>query len=83
VRRAQLGEALASVPSETGLFDCPGEQDDDLVISPEVGKVLERQVDRPGNSARGAQGSKFVALSLTPAHASTIHRRADARLHSH
>jgi hypothetical protein len=80
VRRAQLGEAPASVSSDAGLFDRPSEQIDDLVVSPEVGEVLERQVDRSGNSAGGAQGPKLVEFSLSPAHARTIHRRADAPL---
>ena len=82
MRRAQLGEALAGVPGDGGFVECPCEQIDDLVVASEMGEVLERQVDRPGNSAYGTQGSKLVELSLTTAHASTIHGRADAPLHS-
>jgi hypothetical protein len=81
VRPTQLIEALARTPSDTRVLDGPSEQVDDLVISPEVGKVLERQVDRPDHSASGTQVSKLVELTLTTGHARTIHPRADAPLH--
>ena len=76
--RTQLGETLARSPSETRVLDGPIEQVDDLVVSPEVGKVLERQINRPANSAGCTQVSKFVEVSLTAGHATTIHPRADA-----
>jgi hypothetical protein len=82
VRRAQFNEALACTSSDTRVVDGPSEQVDDLVVSPEVGEVLERQVDRSGHSAKGTQVSKLVELSLTAGHATTIHPRADAPLHS-
>jgi len=52
VRRAQLGEALASTCSDIGAVQGPSEQVDDLVITSEVGEVLERQVDRPRDCTR-------------------------------
>ena len=82
MRRAQLGESLAGVPGNTGVLDGPSEEIDDLVVSPEVGEMLERQVDRAGHSAGRTQVSELVAMSLTAGHATTIHPRADARLHS-
>jgi hypothetical protein len=82
VRRTQLSESPASTPSNTRVLDGPSEQLDDLVVSPEVGEVLERQVDRPDHPASGTQVSKLVELSLTLGHATTIHPRADAPLDS-
>jgi hypothetical protein len=82
VRPAQLSEALARTPNDTRVLDGPSEQVDDLVVSSEVGEVLERQVDRPDHSASGTQVSKLVELSLTAGHATTIHPCADAPLHS-
>jgi hypothetical protein len=82
VRRAQFNEALACTSSDTRVVDGPSEQVDDLGVSPEVGEVLERQVDRSGHSASGTQVTKLVELSLTAGHATTIHPRADAPLHS-
>jgi hypothetical protein len=81
VRRTQLGEALTRTPSNIRVVDGPSEQVDDLVVPPEVGEVLERQVDRPDHSTGVAQVSKLVALSLTAGHATTIHPSADAPLH--
>jgi len=82
VRRAQLSESLAGAPSDTSVLDGPIEHGDDLVVSPELGEVLERQVDRPAHSTGGAQCLKFVEMSLTAGHATTIHPYADAPLHS-
>jgi hypothetical protein len=81
VRRTQFNEALASRPGDIRVLDGPSEQVDDLPVSPEVGEVLERQVDRSGHSAIGTEVSKLVELSLTAGHATTIHPRADALLH--
>jgi hypothetical protein len=83
VGRTQLGETLARSPSNTRVLDGPIQQGNDLVVSSEVGKVLERQINRPANSAGGTQVSKFVGVSLTAGHATTIDPRPDASLHSH
>lgn len=82
MRRAELDESLACMTGNTGVLDGPSEQIDDLVVSPVVGEVLEGQVDRTDHSAGGTQVSKLVAVSLTARHATTIHPRADAALHS-
>ena len=63
------------------IFLQSGITDITVVISPETGKVLERQVDRPDHSASGTEVSKLVALSLTAGHAATIRPHADAPLH--
>jgi hypothetical protein len=80
VRHAQFGESLTCL-SGIGV-DEPGEQVDDLVVAPEVGKVLERQVDRTAHCAGAAQVAKLVELSLTAGHVPTIDPSADAPLHS-
>jgi hypothetical protein len=82
VRRTQLIETLASPTSDTRVVDGPSEQVNDLVVPPEVGEVLERQINRPDHSTSGTQVSKLIELSLTAGHATTIHSRADAPLHS-
>ena len=78
---AQLSESLASTPSDIRVFDGVGEQVDDVVVSPEVGEVFERQVDRTDHRAGAAQVAEFVELSLSAGHATTIHPRADPPLH--
>ena len=60
------------------MLDGRGEQVDDVVVSAELIEVFERQVDRPGQRAGPAQVTEFVELSLTAAHAVTIHLRADS-----
>ena len=70
------------MPGNTGVVDCPSEQIDDVVVPPEVGEMLERQVDRTDHSAGGTQVSELVAMSLTAGHGSTIHLCADAPLDS-
>ena len=55
VRGAQLGEPLLGGPGDVSDIDGPSEQVDDLVVAPEVRKVLEREVDRPSNSATRGQ----------------------------
>jgi hypothetical protein len=82
VRRAQLGESMTTPPRDVGTLDCLGDQVDDLVVSTEVGEMLERQVDRTSNHACGTQVSKLVELSFTAGHVPTIRPRADAPLHS-
>lgn len=81
MRRTQLSESLTSTPSGIGMLDGLGEQVDDLVVSPEVGEMFERQVDRTEQCAGAAQVAKLVDLSLLAAHAPTIHPRPDAPLH--
>jgi hypothetical protein len=63
------------------VLDGQGQQLDDLVVAPEVGEVLEGQVDRMHHRAGRTQVAKLVELSLTAGHATTIHPRADAPLH--
>ena len=53
-----------------------------LGFAPEVGEVFECQVDRTDHRAGAAQVAKLVGLSLSEGHFTTIHRRADASLHS-
>jgi hypothetical protein len=81
VRRTQLIETQTSAPGDAHVVDGPSEEVDDLVVPPEVGEVLERQVDRPDHASSGTQVSKLVELSLAAGHATTIHLRADAPLH--
>lgn len=62
---AQLGESSArlirSIDGKHGL----GEEMDDLVVTPELCEVLERQVDGAGERCtRTTQGAKFVQLPL-------------------
>ncbi len=65
LRGAQLEESPAAILGNTGVVDGSGQQFDDLVVSPEVGEVLERQVDGANHPATGTQFSKLVAISLT------------------
>ncbi len=81
MRRTQLSESLTSRLTAIGLLDSLREQVEDLAVAPEVGEVLERQVDRTDDRAGGAQVAKLVELSLTAGHATTIHPCADAPLH--
>ena len=81
MRRTQLSESLTSRLTAIGLLDSLREQVDDLAVAPEVGEVLERQVDRSDYCASGTQVAELVELSLTAGHAATIHPRADAPLH--
>ena len=82
MRRTQLSESLTSTLTGIGLLDGLREQVDDLAVAPEVGEVLERQVDRTDYCANGTQVAKLVELSLTAGHVATIHHCADAALHS-
>jgi hypothetical protein len=82
VRHTQLSESPTSTPVDIRALHSVGEHFDDLVVSPEVGEVLERQVDRTDHRAGAAQVAKLVGLSLSDGHATTIHPRADAPLHS-
>jgi hypothetical protein len=81
MRRTQLGEPMTSTLSRLHLLDGLGEQVDDVVVSPEVGEMFEREVDRPDNCAGATQVAEFVELSLPAGHASRIHPRADLPLH--
>ena len=82
MRRTQLSESSTSTPSDVRVLQGVGEHFDDLVVAPEVGEMLERQVDRPHHRAGAAQVAKLVGLSLSEGHVTTIHPRADAPLHS-
>jgi hypothetical protein len=59
------------------VLDGGGEQVDDVVVSPEVREVFEREVDRANHGARAAQVTEFVELSLSAAHTVTMRPRAD------
>ena len=56
------------------------DQVDDRVVTPELGEVLEREVDRPGHPARAAQGTELVELSFAAVHSPMLQRRADPAL---
>jgi len=58
-----------------------GEQDDDVVVSPEFSEVLEREVDGVAHRTASAQVAELVELSLSAGHAGTMRRRADLPLH--
>jgi hypothetical protein len=79
--RTQLSESLASTLGRLHVRDGVGDQLDDFVVSPEVGEVFEREVDRADHRARAAQVTEFVELSLSAGHAVTIRPRADSPLH--
>jgi hypothetical protein len=61
-------------------LDRVGEQSEEIVISTEVGEVLECEVDGTDERAGGAQLAQFVALSLAAGHAMTLRLRADRLL---
>jgi hypothetical protein len=81
VQCPQLAESVARTFGRAGVLEGFGEQIEDVVISPEVGEVFEREVDRADGCAGTAQITKFVELSLSAGHALTIHRGADFPLH--
>ncbi len=80
VRRAQLGETVPSTLGRLRVLDGAGEQVDDVVVSPEMGEVLECEVDRAHDRAGAAQVTKFIELSLSAGHVVTIRPRADSPL---
>jgi hypothetical protein len=83
VRRTQLGESMVSTLRRLRVLDRAGELVDNLVISPEMGEVFEREVDRADHRAGAAQVTEFVELSLSAGHVVTIRPRADSPLHRH
>ena len=58
-----------------------GEQIEDVVVSPELGEVFEREIDRTVRCASTAQVAELGELSLSAGHVVRIHRRADFPLH--
>jgi hypothetical protein len=81
MRLAQLRKSETSTVSCLREFDGIGEKVDDVVVSPELSEVFERQIDRADHGAGPAQVTEFVELSLSAGHASTLHLRADRPLH--
>lgn len=81
MQRPQLTESVTSTLSRGRVLDGLGEQIEDVVVSPELGEVFEREIDRTDRCARTAQVTEFVELSLSAGHAVTIHRDADFPLH--
>jgi hypothetical protein len=69
VRQAQLGESVASTIRRVRTLDGVGQQVDDVLLSPEVGEVFEREVDGADHPTGAAQVTEFVELSLSAAHA--------------
>lgn len=80
MRGAQLGESVASTLSCLWALDGLGDEVEDVVIPPEVGKVFERQVYRPRNCARAAEVTELVEMSLSAGHAVRMRSRADVPL---
>jgi hypothetical protein len=72
MRRAQLGEPAASTPGRPSVLDGVGEQFDDVIVRPEVGEVLEREVDRAEDRAAAAELTELVQLSLSAGHAARV-----------
>jgi hypothetical protein len=62
------------------VLDRAGEQRQDVIVSTEVGEVLEREIDGADERAGAAQRPELVALSLPAGHAPTIRHRADRPL---
>jgi hypothetical protein len=62
------------------VFDRVGEQRQDVIVSAEVGEVLEREIDGADERAGAAERPQLVALSLPAGHAPTIRPRADRSL---
>ena len=81
MRLAQLGKSVTSTLSCLRVFDGIGEKVDDVVVSPELREMFERQIYRADHGAGAAQVTEFVELSLSAGHASTLHPRADPPLH--
>jgi hypothetical protein len=81
VRRAQLGESVANTLRRLRVLDRVSEHVNNVIVSPEVGEVFERQVDRPCHRAGAAQLTKFVELSLSARHAVRLRRFADRPLY--
>jgi hypothetical protein len=62
------------------VLDGVGQQAEELLVSTEVGEVLEGQVDGADQSAGLAQLEELVALALASGHAKTIRPGADPAL---
>jgi hypothetical protein len=71
---AQLAEAAPQLLRPT-VVERALEQDDDVVVLPEAGEVLEREVDRPCHRTATAERVELVELPL----AAMIRRRHDSR----
>jgi hypothetical protein len=68
-----------------GRTSLPGgvdQEGDDLIVAPERGDVLERQVDGPGEPTRATQRAQLIELSLVASHGTTLDQRADPALDS-
>jgi len=74
---AQLGGSAPNLGRRVDALDGAGHQVDDTVAVPEVGDVLEGQIDGSGDSARAAQGAQLVELSLPAIHGATVSGHAD------
>jgi hypothetical protein len=81
LRLAELRESVAHPLRRLRALDGIGEQGDDVVISPELGEVFEREVDRAGHRFGATQVAEFVELSLSAGHEATIEQRADPSLY--
>jgi hypothetical protein len=82
LRAAQLAESAANLAWCPRVLERGCEHVHNGGITPEVGEMFERQVDRAGDGAAPAKVAKFGELSLSKRHAVIVGRRADASLHS-
>jgi hypothetical protein len=82
LREVQLGESTANVVRCLRALDRVGEQEHDVVVPPEVGEMLEREIDRAGHCTAATQLAKLVELSLSAGHRVTMRLRADRSLYS-
>jgi hypothetical protein len=82
LRVDQRGEMCSDIGGRTSPASGVGQDGDDLVVAPERGDVLERQVHGPGQPTRATQRAQLVELSLAASHGTTLDERADPALGS-
>jgi hypothetical protein len=78
--KVELGETAPDTLGSGRVIERIGEQRHDVVISAEVGEVLECKVDGAGERAGVAQLVQFVVLSLPAGHDLTMRPSADRSL---
>ena len=60
----ELGKSGTQGRRTTGSFERIADDRHQVVGEPEVGEVLEREIDRPAHGTRGTEITKFLELAL-------------------